>query len=516
MMPRALYRLPVLEAVRLTLAVLYDDVEDPESVRAWEDGRSAAPPFIWRLSGYQALGEALGGRARSAVAKDLSTLMSRGIIRRARRDGRTGLELLGTRAVDPSANRTADRTRTAGPKVRHDGPDSPASPIGQSATTDRKVRHDGLKSPKRLTPESVTTDFPPDRTVRHRGPDSPSPRTPGSVTTDPTRARAVTTLEAPEEKRATPTPTRRGEASAANVPPKRQEKPLASPAMQAPARALLLQLAHEFGELFVPTTAEGTPLESRRIRPDTETLRRLADLLTPPEDVDAETWIAREVERVRAYVRDYATICKADPEQARAWGSRMLESQTTAWETTQRIVDRWREAEAAARRAEREAQAAAREADRRAVAERLAELEQLARRGETPGERDARVGMGLAARDHRADHAAAQAAQKAATAAGRPLTLAELNAAVRAAPAPAPTAATPLPELPAMQRAEPGRPPLTDAASGRPQRAGITDEQALTRLRLAIAEFRRVARRDPNTSEMKQIEAAASGKETGT
>jgi len=107
----------------------------------------------------------------------------------------------------------------------------------------------------------------------------------------------------------------------------------------------LLRLAREFGEAFVPCVpGTTTALESRRIKPDADTLRRLAELLTPPEDVEPGAWLDRQVELVSGYVRDYATICAADPEQAHHWGGHMLETrllkgQASAWETTTRIVD---------------------------------------------------------------------------------------------------------------------------------------------------------------------------------
>jgi hypothetical protein len=71
--------------------------------------------------------------------------------------------------------------------------------------------------------------------------------------------------------------------------------------------------------MFLPRDELGAVLESRRIcrggtTADADTLRRLTELLTPPEDVDLAGWLERQVAMVRAYVRDYATICEGDPE----------------------------------------------------------------------------------------------------------------------------------------------------------------------------------------------------------
>lgn len=491
-MPRPLYRFALPEGTRLALARLYDDVDDAEAVRAWEEGRSEAPPFVWRVvaEGNKALVEDLA-RSRSSVFEDLARLRQAGLVRAAKRDGRTGLELLGTRRES-------------------------AQPDCGSENTDGKSEQPDSRGPP------ARTRSPNPRTA------SPSSRTPSPPGRTLAPAHAV--LIQQEQHRDEPAKPEARRGGAANDPPASSTTTraarLAPPAVQAPARALLLRLAHEFGELFVPTTADGAPLESRRIRPDADTLRRLAELLTPPDDVDAQAWTAREVERVRSYVTTYAEICRADPEQARSWGSRMLETRTTAWETTMRIVDRWREEQAAAATAEREAQAHAAAAEARAVAERLAELEQLARTGETPGEREVREQLGLPARDHRADHAAALAAQRAAREAGRPLALADLNAAVRAAPGPVEPASTPLPALPSMARVAPeaGRPPLTedeeDALRLQGQlRVEVDDEFDLVgrRISVAIAEFERLARRPPTTRELEEIKRRASGEEeTGT
>lgn len=514
MTPRALYRLPLPEGTRLTLCVLYDsDDIPPGAVHAWEEGRVAEPPFVWSVAGYQPLQD-ITGRSRSRIAEDLRQLADLGVIRRATREGRRGWDLLGTR-----------REPAAGPTGGTRG----------SQSADPRVPSAGPAGPSRGTPT-------PSAVVPRTGPTGPSAGTSGSHRQDPTRTpappRAVSIQQ--EKHRDESAKLQAGRGEAANEPPslaavaassRRIADRPAPPAVQAPGRALLLRLAREFGDAFVPRVP-GTDqaLESRRIRPDADTLRRLAELLTAPDDVDPGAWLDRQVELVSGYVRDYATICEADPEQAHHWGGNMLEvrplkGQRSAWETLTRIVDRWREAQAAAREAERSSDALARAAGTRAVAERLAELELEARAGETPGARAIREQLGLPERDRARDHAAAVAAVEAARAAGRPVTLAEVEAAVAASGA---LVVAPLP-APGMARAPaPERPPLTPEDEGRIRSAGRRREQQARRAEVdAIETNRRInealrlfcerAGRPPNAAEAEEIRRRFGGGEaTGT
>lgn len=519
-MIEALYRIPAPDGALLLLARLYDDVEDQAAVAAWEEGNTDLPPFCWRLAGndYKPLQDALH-RGRSAVTSHLAVLTKLNIIRRAKRDGRSGWELLGTRPAPASEN------------------------------SDGSVRGSGRPGPKILTATSGSTDVQPAPSVRIPGPGGPPARTSASGSPDAARAhegikqepdlarRGGAANDRPAQGSASPTATSPTTAAPPARSPTRAEPPRPAPPT-GPARTLLLDLVRQFDGEFTVISLEGVVLESRRIRPDAETLRRLAELLTPPEDVDGPAWLEREVASVTAYVRDYAKICAADPEQARQWGGDMFETRIrkgvrSAWDTLTRIVDRWREAQAVARAGARALAEDTRRADAAALAERLAELEQLAGRGETPGEREARLLLKLPARDHAADHRAALDLVRAGQQRGRPPTLAELNAAVAAVPAIVEPVATPLPELPAMQRTEPGRPPLTEedeeqlrergrqreaaAARGPAPRAAVTDPQALTSVRLAVAEFRRLMRRDPTRAELEEINRRARGEEdTGT
>ena len=516
MMPRPLYSLRVHDGTRLLLSLLYDDIDDDPIVRAtvvtaWEQQQPGAlPPFCYRFAGdkCKSLMAAIN-RGHTSVTDDLAALTKLGIIRRAKRDGRWGWELLGTH---------------------------PSPPAG-SAPPDHRVRPAGPQGPDLQTRGSAQPDPSTAGRVRSAGPPGPPHRTPGSVPPDPTRAR----VEIKQE----PDLARRG--GAANDRPP-----------QGPARALLLDLARELDGMFTPRDAAGAVLESRRIRPDTDTLRRLAELLTPPEDVDVTAWIERQVATVRAYVRDYAAICGADPEQARQWGGDMLEPQIrkgvrSAWETLTRIVDRWREAQAAAAVAARDAAAEARRAEVRAVAERLAELEHLARVGEPALARELRAaGSPLAPprRDHVADHAAAVAAAASARAAGREPTLADLNAAIATVPAlgegPVDTIATfldssalatssvtPLPPLPPMQHVV-GEPPVRELSDdeeaeirerGRRREDDLladdqTDEDEELRIgqriNAAFREFTETRRRSPTADEAEQIRRRARGEEEAT
>lgn len=313
---------------------------------------------------------------------------------------------------------------------------------------------------------------------------------------------------------------------------------------EGPPRALLLRLVRHFDEQFVPTIdgrpveAGGTPLESRRVHADVDTLRRLAELLTPPEDVDdyaVEVWRERRVASVTAYVDDYAKICAVDPEQARQWGGDMLEPRIrtgvrSAWQTLTRIVDRWREEQAAAAAAARDAAAEARRAEARAVAERLAELEQLARHGEPAFARELRAAGQVAPplRDHAADHAAAAAAVAAALAAGREPTLAEVTAAVAVVPACGERpATTPLPPLPPMQHV--GEPPVRELSEGdeaeirergrqREARAstGVDEQRARQRINEVFREFRERVGRSPTPEEADEIRRQVRGVEGAT
>lgn len=299
--------------------------------------------------------------------------------------------------------------------------------------------------------------------------------------------------------------------------------------------------------MFVPRDELGEVLESRRIcrngtTTDADTLRRLTELLTPPDDVDAASWLDRQVETVRRYVRDYATICEGDPKQAHEWGGYMLETRPikgkrSAWEVLTNIVDRWREAQAAAVVAAREAAAEARVAEAHAVAERLAELEHLARVGEPAFARELRAAgqRSTAPRDHVADHAAAVAAVAAARAAGREPTLAEVNAAVAAVPGPADTIAifldsspplgvTPLPHPPMQHVGEPPVRELTEDEEAeireraRSEDADAEPERSVgERIHDAIRHFRELAGRAPTESEANEIRRRVCGEEaTGT
>mgnify|MGYP000116563954 FL=1 len=528
-MIEALYRLPAPDGALLLLSRLYDDVEDQAAIAAWEGGETDLPPFCWRLAGgdYKPLQDALD-RGRSAVTSHLAVLTKLGVIRRTKRDGRSGWELLGTRRSSPATSGDSDRT----------------------------VRGSGRSGPKILTETSGSPDVEAAQDVRRPGPKGPPTRTSTSGSTDAARAREGIKQEPDLARRGgaandrpvqdpgvAPAPGRR-----ASPPARAPEQPrLASP--QGPARALLLRLVRQFDELFTPTVdgrpieAGGTPLESRRIRPDTETLRKLAELLTPPEDVDGEAWLDRQVATVVGYVRDYAAICAADPEQARQWGGDMLEPRIrkgvrSAWETLTRIVDRWREDQAAAAAAAREAAAEAGRAEARAVVERLAELEQLARLGEPAFARALRA-TGQAApapRDHVADHAAALAAVAAARAAGRAPTLGDVDAAVQAStsatlrsPGGAPVHVgevlfTPLPPLPPMQHV--GEPPareLTeDEEAAIRERGRRREDQPVSdadshRINVFVSEFTERAGRPPTPGELDQISRLVRGEgATGT
>jgi len=235
-------------------------------------------------------------------------------------------------------------------------------------------------------------------------------------------------------------------------------------------------------------------------------------------------------------------ICAGDPEQAHSWGGWMLETRlgkgtVSAWVTLTRIVDRWREAQAAAATAAQTAAAEGRHAEARAVAERLAELEQHARHGETPGEREVRVQLGRPARDHRADHAAALAVVGAARAAGRAPQIAEVNAAVAQVPAlvdgtalniPAAerSGVTPLPQLPPMQHV--GEPPareLTDEEEAairetgrrREGQVGLDAEQLLSRrVSRFVREFINRTGRAPTPEESEQISRLVRGQKGAT
>lgn len=305
--------------------------------------------------------------------------------------------------------------------------------------------------------------------------------------------------------------------------------------------------------MFLPHDANGVVLESRRIcrngtTTDAETLRRLAELLTPPEDVDAVSWLERQVATVRAYVRDYARICETNPEQAREWGGYMLEtrlikSTRSAWEVLTNIVDRWREAQAEADVAARQAAAEARTAEARAVAERLDDLAGLARNGEPAFARDLRA-AGQAAplrRDHIADHAAARRVVEAAHAEGRAPTLAEINTAVAAVPAldepldknakildtPRSTSGvTPLPPMPPMQHVvEPPPRELTEDEEAEIRERGrrregqvaFTNEQLLSRrINTIVREFTERAGRPPTPEESEEISRLVRGSQGAT
>lgn len=526
MTPRALIRLDVPDT-RVLFALYADVDEDPvvcaTVVHAWEEGRSAEPPFVWRSAGYEALQD-ITGRSRSRVAEDLSRLVALNVIQRATRDGRRGWELLGTRPAPAK---------------------SPSGGTRRSQSADAKVPPTG---PGR--PNAGTLPVPP------AGPTGLSSGTPPSQPRDPARAREGIKQEPDLARRGGAANDRPSSATAtssrASTPPvrapqaTRPEPPRLAPP-QGPARALLLNLVRQFDALFTPVDADGVVLESRRIRADTETLRRLEELLTPPEDVDGAAWLERRVASVAAYVRDYATICTADPEQAHNWGGPMLEprllkGQRSAWEVLERIVDRWRENQATARASARVAAVEAGRAEARAVADRLAELEQLARVGEPAFARELRA-AGQAApprRDHAADHAAAVIAAAAAHAAGREPTLAELEAAVANVPtltAPADTDAifldsppatpgvTPLLLLPPMQHVvEPPPRELTEDEEaeirerGRRREGQLAREQLLSqRINAIFREFTERAGRTPTHEEAEQIRRRIRGEEaTGT
>lgn len=527
-----LYLLPVSEGARLLLARLHDDVEDPDDVIAWEKGRPGAPPpFCWRLAGgYEPLMNALR-RGRTAVTDDLAALTKLGVIRRAKRDGRSGWELLGTRAAEVVA--------------------VPST----SAQPDRTVRPAGQRSPNLLTPRSAPPDVerPPD--VRPAGPPGPPSRTSVSAQPDHARARDVIKQEQHREagrggaandrpSSATATSSRATTLPVQRTPQGARPEPPRPAPPQGPARALLFELVQQLDAMFTPADADGVVLESRRIRPDVETLRRLTELLTPPEDVDAAAWLERRIASVTAYVRDYAVICTADPEQAHNWGGPMLEprllkGQRSAWEVLERIVDRWREDQAAARASARVAAVEAARAEARAVEDRLDELEQLARHGEPAFARELRA-AGQAApprRDHVADYAAARTAVEAARTAGREPTLAEIAAAVAAVPAldtdarnlemPATPGLTPLPPLPPIRPAvEPPPRELSDDEEAEIRQRGRQREAAIgrverqtvgQRIHEAIKRFRELARRDPTPEEAAEIRRRAGGQEaTGT
>lgn len=539
----ALYRLPAPDGALLLLCRLYDDVEDQEAIAAWEEGRTDLPPFCWRLAGgdYKPLQAAMD-RGRSSVTSHLAALTELGVIRRAKRDGRSGWELLGTREAPET-----------------------------SGDSDVDVRAAGRCGPKNLTATSGEPDVPPTRGVRAAGPPGPPRRTSTSKSPDAARAHEGFKREPDLARRGgaandrpgrAPAPAPSSTATSARAAPAREPPRPASP--QAPARTLLLDLVRRFDALFVPTVdgrpvgLGGTPLESRRIRPDTETLRKLTELLTPPEDVDGDAWVERQVATVAGYVRDYAAICAVDPEQARQWGGDMLEPRIrkgtrSAWDTLTRIVDRWREDQAAAAAAAHEAAAEAGRAEARAVAERLIELEQLARHGEPAFARELRA-TGQAApprRDHVADHAAALAAVAAARAAGRAPTLAAVDAAVAGVPALAPepepdaparpdTAAifldspvttssvTPLPPLPPMQHV--GEPPVRElsedeeaAIRGRGSsredqaaRAGDVELHIRQRINAAFKSFTERCGRSPTPEQAEQIRRRIRGEEEAT
>lgn len=529
-MLHALYRLPAPDGALLLLCRLYDDVEDQEAVAAWEEGRTDQPPFCWRLAGsdYKPLQAAMD-RGRSAVTSHLAALTELGVIRRAKRDGRSGWELLGTREA-PSTSGDSDVT----------------------------VRPAGRLGPKNLTPTSAPPDVHPAAGVRPAGPPGPPRRTSASGSPDAARAhegikqepdlaRRGGAANGPTSNATSSRPTSSAPATSARAAPTREPPRPASP--QGPARTLLLDLVRRFDQEFTPTVdgrpveLGGTPLESRRIRADTETLRKLAELLTPPEDVDGDGWLERQVATVTSYVRDYAAICAADPEQARQWGGDMLEPRIrkgvrSAWETLTRIVDRWREDQAAAREAAREAAAEAGRADARAVVERLAELERLARLGEPAFARALRA-AGQAApapRDHVADHAAALAAVAAARAAGRSPTLADVDEAVQAStsatlrsPGGAPVHVgevlfTPLPPLPPMQHVgeAPARELTEDEEAAIRERGRRREDQPVSdadghRINVFVSEFTERAGRPPTPGELDQISRLVRGEgATGT
>jgi DNA-binding transcriptional ArsR family regulator len=161
-MIEALYRLPAPDGALLLLSRLYDDVEDQTAIAAWEGGKTDLPPFCWRLAGgdYKPLQDALD-RGRSAVTSHLAALTKLGVIRRKKRDGRSGWELLGTRRSSPATSGDPDDT----------------------------VRGSGRSGPKILTPTSAAPDVEPPRNVRPPGPPGPPSRTSPSGSPDAARAR---------------------------------------------------------------------------------------------------------------------------------------------------------------------------------------------------------------------------------------------------------------------------------------------------------------------------------------
>lgn len=217
MMPLALFRLSVVAGARLTLAALYAlaDDADATAVPAWEEGRSNVPPFIWEHCSYDDLRQLLG-RGRGSIAEDIALLKTAGVIRRSRRDGRDGLELLGTRRPESG------------------GPDSRVCPAG-------------LASPKTLTAESGGPDSAPGVRVRSAGPPSPARQTPESARPDSSRTRAVL-IPTPQHRDECAKP-QAGRGGAANDPPSfATSSPAAAgspariaarpaPPLQAPGRA---------------------------------------------------------------------------------------------------------------------------------------------------------------------------------------------------------------------------------------------------------------------------------------
>lgn len=109
-----LYALPVTAGARLTLRLMCEGHE--QDIEGWEGGTRTQPPFAGYT--YESLCSALR-RCRRQVADDLRQLQVVGVIRRARRDGRRGWELLGCTAADKKVHSAAlPWSRTTGETQR--------------------------------------------------------------------------------------------------------------------------------------------------------------------------------------------------------------------------------------------------------------------------------------------------------------------------------------------------------------------------------------------------------------